>query len=72
MLSPKLLLSMFSTPVNNRVYKITYFQLRGGLTNKNTRIYPGSGRGNSPTFSGLILIKTCVIMGEQNARLVYV
>jgi hypothetical protein len=36
--------SVFSTPTNNRVYKITHFQFRGGFTNNEHKIiYPGSG-----------------------------
>jgi hypothetical protein len=41
----------------------------------NTSIYPGSDPslgGNSPTSSGLILMETCVTMGEQSASLVCV
>jgi hypothetical protein len=54
-------LSVFSAMTNNRVYKITWFQFRGGLTNKQTHksLYwfrPLSG-GNSPTSSMLILSK---------------
>jgi hypothetical protein len=41
--------------------------------NKNIRIYPGSVpscRGNSPTSSGLILMKIDVTESEQRARLI--
>jgi hypothetical protein len=67
--------SVFSAPVNNRVYKITRFQFWVGLANKNKMIYldsvPSYG-GNSSTSSSLILMKTCVTEGEQSARLVHV
>jgi hypothetical protein len=56
-------LSVFSAPAINRVYKIAYFQFWVALANKNIRIYPGLGlscRGNSPTSSGLIVVRgTC-------------
>jgi hypothetical protein len=41
----------------------------------NTSVYPDSDHslvGNSPTSSGLILMKTNVTKDEQNARLVHV
>jgi hypothetical protein len=66
-------MSVFSALAINRVYKITRFQFRVGLTNKNTEDlswFRPLGGGNSPTFSGLILIKTGITEGEQRARLV--
>jgi hypothetical protein len=35
-------MSVFSAPANNMVYKITCFQFRVGLANKNIRICPGT------------------------------
>jgi hypothetical protein len=60
-------LLVFSTPVNNRVYKITHFQSQGGLMNEehtNLSWFKPLCRGNSPTSSWLILKKIGVTKGD--------
>jgi hypothetical protein len=59
-----------SAPTNNRVYKIVCFQIRDGLMNEehtNVSWFKHLRGGNSPTSSGLILMKTGVTKGEQSA-----
>jgi hypothetical protein len=59
---------VFSAPPNNSVYKISRFQFRVDLKNKehkNLYWFRPLVKGNIPTSSGLILIEIGVIKGEQ-------
>jgi hypothetical protein len=66
-------LLVFSALANNKVYKITHFQFRVGLANKEYKdlsLFRHLLRDNSPMSSNLILMETSFTKGEQSARLV--